>query len=41
MTAIAWKPRELPTHGQMTLPRHYFTDPAVDAGQLRLLRLSQ
>ncbi len=29
MTTIAWKPRELPTHGQMTLPRRYFTDPAI------------
>jgi Rieske 2Fe-2S family protein len=29
VTTIAWKPRELPTHGQMTLPRRYFTDPAI------------
>lgn len=29
MTAIVWKPRELPTHGQTTLPRRYFTDPAL------------
>lgn len=39
MTATAWKPRELPTHGQMTLPRRYFTDPALLAEeQDRLFR---
>jgi len=27
VTAIVWKPRELPTHGQMTLPRRYFLAP--------------
>jgi phenylpropionate dioxygenase-like ring-hydroxylating dioxygenase large terminal subunit len=29
VTASIWKPRELPTHGQTTLPRRYFTDPAI------------
>ncbi len=34
MTTIDWRPRELPTHGQMTLPRRYFTDPAVLAEEV-------
>ena len=29
VTTVAWKPRELPTHGQMTLPRRYFTSPEL------------
>ena len=29
MTSIQWLPRELPTHGQMTLPRGYFVDPVL------------
>jgi Rieske 2Fe-2S family protein len=29
VTSIAWKPRELPTHGQMTLPRRYFVAPEI------------
>jgi Rieske 2Fe-2S family protein len=41
MTAIAWKPRELPTHGQMTLPRRYFTDPAILAEEQARLFLKQ
>jgi Rieske 2Fe-2S family protein len=34
VTSIVWKPRELPTHGQMTLPRRYFLDPAVLAEEM-------
>ncbi len=33
MTSILWRPRELPTHGQTTLPRAYFTDPAMLAAE--------
>jgi Rieske 2Fe-2S family protein len=29
VTTVSWQPRELPTHGQRTLPREYFTSPAV------------
>ncbi len=29
MTGIQWLPRELPTHGQMTLPGRYFLDPEL------------
>ncbi|MDX2120152.1 MAG: aromatic ring-hydroxylating dioxygenase subunit alpha [Gemmatimonadota bacterium] len=29
MTTIRWRPRELPTHGQMTLPRKYFISPEI------------
>jgi len=29
VTTISWRPRELPTRGQTTLPREYFTSPAI------------
>jgi len=29
VTSTVWKPRELPTHGQMTLPGRYFTSPDI------------
>jgi len=34
VTTIAWKPRELPTHGQLTLPRRYFTAPDILAEEM-------
>ena len=34
MTTISWRPRELPTHGQTTLPRDYFTSPSILAEEL-------
>lgn len=34
MTSTVWKPRELPTHGQMTLPGRYFTSPAILAEEM-------
>ena len=37
MTSIVWKPRELPTHGQMTLPRRYFLAPELLAEEMESL----
>jgi Rieske 2Fe-2S family protein len=37
VTSIVWKPRELPTHGQMTLPRHYFLAPDLLAEEMERL----
>jgi Rieske 2Fe-2S family protein len=34
VTTASWRPRELPTHGQTTLPREYFTSPAVLAEEI-------
>jgi len=34
VTAIVWKPRELPTHGQMTMPQRYFTAPEILAEEM-------
>jgi Rieske 2Fe-2S family protein len=34
VTTISWQPRELPTHGQTTLPGEYFTSPAILAEEL-------
>ncbi|MDH5284191.1 MAG: aromatic ring-hydroxylating dioxygenase subunit alpha, partial [Gemmatimonadota bacterium] len=34
MTTVSWRPRELPTRGQTTLPRGYFTSPAVLAEEV-------
>jgi len=34
VTSTVWKPRELPTHGQMTLPGRYFTSPAILAEEM-------
>jgi Rieske 2Fe-2S family protein len=41
VTTTVWKPRELPTHGQTTLPRRYFTSPEILAEELERLFASQ
>jgi len=37
VTAIVWKPRELPTHGQMTMPQRYFVSPDVLSEEMEKL----